>query len=141
MDNKMKIIMIAIMTIIAVDANAFKLSKRKEKKILKNLSKACEKVWCTGNYKIEFESLKCKETKGVETKCILKAQFMYNNVKNFNDENSFLRLAGVQESYPGICYFLFKNEDQLNASTRQLTKKFYKDVDTCVTNIEHFIEK
>ena len=137
----MKTIMIAIMTILAFDANAFKLSKRKEKKILKNLSKACEKVWCTGNYKIEFESLKCKETQGVDTKCILKAEFKYNNVKNFNDETSFLRLAGVQESYPGICYFLFKTDDELNSSTTQLTKQFYKDVDTCVTNIERFIEK
>ena len=137
----MKYLGLILILSLSVNSHAFKLSKRAEKRILKNLTKACGKVWCTGNYKIDFESLKCKTLPGVDTKCILKAEFKYNNVKNFITEGSYLRLAGVQKSYPGICYFIVTNENELSLSRDQLSKQFYKDVDTCVTNIEKFIEK
>lgn len=134
-----------LLTILAfafsLSSYAFDLSPEEEKELLTTLKKTCSKVWCTGNYKIEFKSIKCKEIQNVETKCVLSADFKLNKVKEYNNETKILRLAGLQKTYPGICYFIVSKERELSSRNGELTKKFYKDVDTCVTQVEKFIEE
>ncbi|WP_127717478.1 hypothetical protein [Halobacteriovorax sp. HLS] len=137
----MKHLTTLLLILLANSSFAFTLTPQQESALLKNLDLACEKVWCTGNYKIEFNSFKCKDIPGTETKCALRANFKFSNVKEFNTEGSYLRLAGVQESYPGLCYFIVTKESELSTPRNEITKQFYKDVDTCVTNIEKFIEQ
>lgn len=141
MENKMKSLILIMVATLSLSSQSFELEPGKETEILKNLAEICTKVWCTGTYQIKFNSFKCKELPGVETKCILSADFKKNNVKEYDQETSYLRLAGLQKSYPGICYFNMKKESELSQSDGEITKRFYKDVDICVTQIERFIEK
>jgi hypothetical protein len=140
MEIKMKNIILALTFLLSLNSHGFTLTPEKEAEILSNLKKACSRVWCTGNYKIDFKSLKCKELANVETKCILTADFKLNKVKEY-DEKKLLRLAGLQKTYPGICYFIVSKSRELQNRNGEISKKFYKDVDACVTQVEKFIEE